>query len=259
MIIPLEKVKQYEIFLSDIKVICQEPSCRVLVNNGRVCNGFICVVKGSCKYEYEGGEFILSEGSAAYLPFGSKHILTVISENICFYRIDFTLRIENEIVLFSDRPMKITDNVTSDCLVAIKELEREYRTGENSLERMKHMCTILSELQKASVSKRAKRLMPAVNHLSRNIFGKVDCGELAKLCFLSTSRFYDLFRAEFGMTPLEYRDRLLLRRAVSLLSEGDLSVSEAAFAVGFENAAYFSRFFKKHMGLSPIEYKRQNK
>jgi AraC-like DNA-binding protein len=61
------------------------------------------------------------------------------------------------------------------------------------------------------------------------------------------------------MTPLEYRDALLMGRAKLLLRDGTFSIKEIADVLGFESVSYFSRFFKKNRGLSPSQYMKQEK
>ena len=258
MIVPFDELKKHDFLMSDIHVFFQQPSYRTLTQKSRICNSFLYIQKGCCRYTFENGEFTLSDGAVTYLPFGSRHLLTITSDVIRFYRVDFTLRIDGEVVLFSDHPIKITDAASPECVEAITALERDYGMGEDNIMKMQKLCTIFSCLQKKEASKNTKRLMPAVRHLQENPTDHVNCADLASLCFLSTSRFYDLFHAEFGVTPLEYRDQLILHRAKALLSSGDISVTETALAVGFENAAYFSRFFKKHTSLSPSEYANRN-
>ena len=254
MIIPFDELCKHEFALSDINVILQKPQYRFLSQKNRLCNGFLYILDGSCKYEFEGGEFWLGVGGLTYLPYGSRHKLTIISENISFYRVDFTLKIDGEIALFSDHPIKITDNTPAECVEAIASLEKDFGIDGDSVVRMQNLCTVFSCLRKRSVSPNTKRLMPAVRYLQENVTVGVGCSALAELSFLSTSRFYELFRAEFGMTPLEYRDHMLVKRAAAMLSAGDISVREVALAVGFENVSYFSRFFKKHTGVAPSEY-----
>jgi AraC-like DNA-binding protein len=62
-----------------------------------------------------------------------------------------------------------------------------------------------------------------------------------------------LFKKYKGQTPSEYLLSLRLEKAKSLLGEGN-SVSGTAYAVGFSDPLYFSKFFRKQTGYSPSEY-----
>jgi AraC-like DNA-binding protein len=62
-----------------------------------------------------------------------------------------------------------------------------------------------------------------------------------------------LFRTAFGITPIEYRNALRLERAKALLLNPKLTIAEVAYAVGFRDAGYFSRQFRKQNGASPRE------
>ena len=64
-----------------------------------------------------------------------------------------------------------------------------------------------------------------------------------------------LFKQESGQTPQEYLTRLRLEHAMTLLQGEDVSVSEAAFRSGFYDPLYFSRVFRKHMGIAPTKWK----
>lgn len=59
------------------------------------------------------------------------------------------------------------------------------------------------------------------------------------------------FRMIVGVSPLEYVHRLCLEEAYRLLSDSSKNVSEVAAEVGFDDANYFSRLFRKKMGMSP--------
>jgi len=76
---------------------------------------------------------------------------------------------------------------------------------------------------------------------------------------LNTSSRYltDLLRQETGKTALELIHIFLVSEAKNLLQSSGISVSETAYALGFENPPYFSRLFKKETGLSPVEYRGQ--
>ena len=55
------------------------------------------------------------------------------------------------------------------------------------------------------------------------------------------------------MLPLQYIPSLRLKRAEELLRSGYYTVAEAAYATGFSDPKYFSRFFKKEKGIAPSE------
>ncbi len=65
------------------------------------------------------------------------------------------------------------------------------------------------------------------------------------------------FRAAFGETPKEFHTRLRLERAKHLLTVTDRSVTEICFDVGFSSLGTFSVLFKRHVGSSPKDFRRQ--
>lgn len=67
----------------------------------------------------------------------------------------------------------------------------------------------------------------------------------------SVPHFTTLCRKQTGMPPLGLLIRLRLQRAMHLLQHGNHNVAEAARAVGYEDPFYFSRLFKKHIGVAP--------
>jgi AraC-like DNA-binding protein len=65
------------------------------------------------------------------------------------------------------------------------------------------------------------------------------------------------FRAAFGETPKEYLTRLRLKQAQHLLTVSTRSVTEVCLDVGFTSLGTFSLLFKRHVGCSPKEFRRQ--
>ena len=66
-----------------------------------------------------------------------------------------------------------------------------------------------------------------------------------------------LLKQETGKTALELIHLYVISEAKNLLLSGERSISEIAYRLGFENPPYFSRLFKKEVGISPTEFKSQ--
>jgi AraC family transcriptional activator of pobA len=75
---------------------------------------------------------------------------------------------------------------------------------------------------------------------------------------LSARYLSDLLKQETGKTAMDLIQIFLVSQAKNLLNQGDLTIQEIAFLLGFENPPYFSRLFKKETGLSPNQFKKQH-
>ena len=254
MQLDLSQLRDRDFLISDVHIINQKPAYRTLQVRRRQVNGFLYLRGGSCRYSFDGGSFLLVPGSVVYLPTGSSHRLEVTEGELEFYRIDFQILVGDEPVYFSDHPQRFCQEAPQAFAEAAHMLAEQYSFVHNTIGKTALLATMLHALSEAATSPRSKRLAPAIHYLLEHLTEGMDCGTMAELCRLSTSQFYLLFREEFGMTPLQYRDTLVLRRADALLRGGLLTVTEIAQSLGFESVAYFSRFFKKHTGFSPTGY-----
>ena len=80
---------------------------------------------------------------------------------------------------------------------------------------------------------------------------------MASKLSLSARYLSDLLKQETGKTALEHIHISLVTEAKNLLLSTDNTVAETAYQLGFENPPYFSRLFKKEVGLTPTEYREQ--
>lgn len=79
-----------------------------------------------------------------------------------------------------------------------------------------------------------------------------------KLC-LSRTIFYRKLRSIVGLAPIDFIRDMRIKRAGQLIESGEFNFSQIAYMVGFNDPKYFSKCFKKQMGMSPTEYKEQAK
>ena len=75
--------------------------------------------------------------------------------------------------------------------------------------------------------------------------------ELASLCDLSPSYFQNIFKQYTGYSPNQYQNYIKMSRARDLLLSGHYTVSEVSALLGYIDAGYFTRTFKKVIGVTP--------
>ncbi len=78
---------------------------------------------------------------------------------------------------------------------------------------------------------------------------------LLSIAHMSRSNLMRVFRKATGQTPIEYLIRLRIQRAMALLRNSTLSVTEIAFEVGFKDSNYFTRQFRRVLGQSPRSFR----
>ena len=78
---------------------------------------------------------------------------------------------------------------------------------------------------------------------------------MAEKLHVSTRYLTDLLKQETGKTALELIHLFLIAEAKNLLTEGQMNISEISYALGFDNPTYFSRLFKKEVGLTPNKFR----
>ena len=103
----------------------------------------------------------------------------------------------------------------------------------------------------------SQRLVPVLHAMQDMPSRHFTLQELARLTFLSPSRFHAVFTNALGMPPLKYLRQQRMDLAKYLLLATDCSIAEIAGKVSFEDEFHFSRLFKKTCGLSPRNYRRQ--
>jgi AraC-like DNA-binding protein len=101
----------------------------------------------------------------------------------------------------------------------------------------------------AQIIERAKVIM------LENINREIDTKGIAANLGISYSLFRKTFKEYTGYAPAQYFQELKLRRAKELLAETNYSVKEISYELDFNSYEYFLSFFKKKVGITPIEYR----
>ncbi|MEA1911587.1 MAG: helix-turn-helix domain-containing protein [Spirochaetota bacterium] len=118
-----------------------------------------------------------------------------------------------------------------------------------------HLCRQYSNDDPGS-GRQLLRIGKALSLLENSLQRSVSLAELTELTAMSVSTLNRTFKEAAGYSPIDYHLRIRIKKAGEILCSSNFSVSETASQTGFDDSNYFSRQFKKIMGVSPLEFRK---
>ena len=112
-----------------------------------------------------------------------------------------------------------------------------------------------SQIKGKMISKFNTALKNYINEGELEHNGLPTVAQLSQQFFVSPRYLSDLLKQETGKTAMELIHIFLISEAKNLLRLKEKRITEIAFQLGFENASYFTRLFKKQTGMKPMEFK----
>jgi len=98
----------------------------------------------------------------------------------------------------------------------------------------------------------SNRIAKAIQRLRTEFDRPLSVEGLAKELGMSPSGFHHHFKAVTDMSPLQFQKQMRLQEARRLMLSESLDAGSAGYRVGYDDASYFSRDYKKHFGQAPI-------
>lgn len=142
----------------------------------------------------------------------------------------------------------------------ISQYENAYREVENFttrtqilswLERLKNqLCGMLEQHDPGKM----RLLEEARQYVLANITTRITLQEVADQVNLSASYLSTLFKKQYNQSFVDFVNQSKIDYACRLIREGNYRFYEISYMLGFENAYYFSRVFRKCTGMTPTEY-----
>ncbi len=158
----------------------------------------------------------------------------------CFSKISFEL--EHGIDKHSKK--LIVDNIELFLNYCVRFYDRQFITRDNVhkgiMEKFEHLLNAYFHSEKPQTTG-----LPSVAHCANELN-------------LSSNYFGDLIKKETGRSALEHIHAKVIDMAKEKIFDRGKSVSEIAYELGFKYPQHFTRFFKKHIGQSPNEYRSVN-
>jgi AraC-like DNA-binding protein len=107
-------------------------------------------------------------------------------------------------------------------------------------------------------SEKAVIVNTLIKYLNENYMRQISLETISKSIYLSPAYISKVFREEIGESPINYLIKIRLSKAKELLMEGGHSIKSVARAVGYEDAYYFSKLFKKYNNVSPSKVRKHS-
>lgn len=230
-------------------------------NSGRGKHGLLYIWSGEATFSLPKGRVQkVTDGQLFYLPKGLKYTMQYTGDSTTFVVVNFDLHgsapylyEDATLVADADPGHSIAGIMTKlEMCSAAQNLSGQFRRKE-LLYRL--LALICSNQELSMTQCQYPQIIKGVLLLKQTYLENLPIESFAEACSLSESAFRQLFHKQYGLSPLQYRNRLRIQRARELLEYDHCTVAEAAYASGFENLGYFCRCYKKITGQTPKQSK----
>ena len=121
------------------------------------------------------------------------------------------------------------------------------------------ICAVLVEAMRQILvppSEPKEFVAAAIAYLRQHLQEPVLMSDLVRHVGFSRARMFDMFKAQTGLTPNDYLQRLRIEKAQEQLRQTNRSVTEIGLATGFSTGQYFSTVFGRYTGVSPTRFRK---
>lgn len=145
---------------------------------------------------------------------------------------------------------------------SLRELVRhpdEFKRWRAQIDFQEMVYGILTAHRQNRKNDKTQALEQVKNFLEEHYGEEISVDQLAAMVELSPKYFAEVFKKTYGSGVMEYLAQIRMNKAKQLMLGSDLLLREVAHSVGYKDEFYFSRKFKKEIGLSPSEYMKTRK
>lgn len=239
-------------------------------------NRIFILVAGSGEIAYGGETNQLQAPSLVWVPTGQPAQLTLLGgsrgawlaiSNAALGEVALPGTVAEDIRRLSLRPQlgtKIARDLATRLTTLMSVMGTELRDNlPGSQEMVRHQLAIVAILLWRTSDMVSAAPQPAPRALVNNFLHLVDqqmrrhwsVGDYARYLGISVDRLNTAVQRATGRTPLALIHARLMAEARQMLENSGMQISEISVALGFEDPAYFSRFFKRLGGRSPRQYR----
>ena len=227
-------------------------------NNFRLC----FVISGSAIYDFGNKQITVQANDLLFIRKNQNYTVTV-TDNAPWEHIVISFDLQDDCDIDSvllpfinklSHPAQF-EEIFKKILITYNHADIAYNLEMKSL--TYHIFSmLLEELSKKQASKKPKykAIEKAARYIENNYKEKISVDILAKCSGYSTSNFSRLFKEIYSLAPAEYVNHIRIEKAKNMLKTEMFTLAEIAEECGFSNVYYFSRVFKKLVGVTPKTY-----
>lgn len=221
----------------------------------RASHAFVYKISGETLYTFHDKKILLSQGEILFIPKGESYSVKRTCPGESRYAlINFDADIENPIPFLYPLSEGTHYSFLFDKIIKTWIFE----SSANLYNRFSLFYKLLFSLSEpdelAYYNIQKKQLIePAILHLNHHIFdSSLKAEYLHTLCDISNTYFRKIFISIFGVSPKQYITNRRMTQAKNIIDSGEYNtIYEVSEAVGYTDALYFGKLFKKHYGYPP--------
>ncbi len=214
----------------------------------------------------DGTAWTATQGDVVYIPAGARYKTIFVNkqDNLSTILINFQMSGPEGPFALADSVQILGKDNNKTFNRLFYHIARESATVRCSTAGIKaDLYSILDKLQKYSEEEKVDsafaRIAKGIAYLENDSDQLLSIDEIADMCGVSGNHFRRKLREYAGVSPVEFRLNHRLLRAKHLLESENFTVSEVSDMLCFSDVSYFSRIFKKKIGVSPSEYLKNSK
>lgn len=234
-------------------------------NKGRVRDGIMLFHNCDGVLQIKNGEEIsIKSGEILYIPAGLKYGIKLVncSDEYFVDILDYRMfDYDGNCITCSEAPVKLYASLIGSFLshhaklYDIMDKKPRFYLKCNSI--VYDFLSDIIQMYRKDMHDEMKymNISKAVTYMEQNYTKSFSNKFLANLCSISQDCFIRTFKMYYDTTPRKYILDLRISMAKEMLVSQSKTISEIAYALGFESPTYFTNIFKKKVGVSPSQYK----
>lgn len=235
---------------------------------------FIYCINGSGWFTVNGNRYEVHANQYFILPAGIPHAYASHTDTPwTIYWIHFKGTLASSYVERTVTPKDINPELHSRISLRIDMFEEIFNTLKNgyTIENLQYISSLfhhyLGSLRYIQQYRNANHslvdennaIQNAIHYMKENLEKRLTLNEIAQSVGYSASYFSSIFKKETGYAPLNYFNLLKIQQACFLIDTTEMKFRQICYKIGIEDVYYFSRLFRKIMGVSPRIYKKEQR